>query len=389
MMAQANLKSRHGAGWLFLAALFMVLPSLVQGAESGAIQSVRFEPSVFNPAQGQSTSLFFYLTAHAEITATVYDSDHFVITTIAEKRAGVPGTNQISWNGKDDQGVIVPDEAYYVVLESAGGAGADFRYDPALISGGETVGITPAEVDREKGTVSFTLSQAAKVRLRAGVHEGPLCNTLLDWEPLARGVHVIPWDGKDAFGTATVWDHKRFNMVSEAFALPLASVITKGSAFSKKDYWGGVAEKSGSRVLAYRLSSSDALKANDKAKTVSMRALLSKERTMHKSGLSNQFLSGEPKLSIATAKQVGDTPHRMNITISLDNFTKEVLNETRYEYVLYVDNVRQEEKETGYSPYTWAYNTKSLPVGDHVLTVNVCTIDGRIGIASTIIDVKK
>jgi hypothetical protein len=57
--------------------------------------------------------------------------------------------------------------------------------------------------------------------------------------------------------------------------------------------------------------------------------------------------------------------------------------------VMFVDGVLEGEQETGYSPYSWVLNADELSAGKHLVTVNIATLNGQVGAASTWIDVKE
>ena len=54
---------------------------------------------------------------------------------------------------------------------------------------------------------------------------------------------------------------------------------------------------------------------------------------------------------------------------------------------MYVDGVLQGEQETGFSPYSWTLDTTEMSAGKHLVTVNIATVDGQTGAASTWIEV--
>ena len=68
----------------------------------------------------------------------------------------------------------------------------------------------------ESGTIRYTLSAPAKVRLRLvdSATPGIVLRTLLDWEPRPEGGQAERWDGKDGQGEAT--DPRRVSVALQA-----------------------------------------------------------------------------------------------------------------------------------------------------------------------------
>jgi len=360
------------------------------------ISAVRVQPRVFNPSRSESVDIFFHLSQPAGVTVQVFDSDYFLIATLEGNRPAFAGTNHTRWNGRDADGMVVPDEAYYFVIEARNEEGQDVSYDPALFSGGETLTIWAPQLDKEKGVIRYSLSKAARVRIRAGIHNGPLLKTLLDWAPRPAGGHECSWDGRDGSGGSMVWGQDRFVLSVWAFTLPDNSIITEGNPVGYLKYWSRAAEKDRMPLMAFRLATEQGQKAHLKAKEVLRKAVQGRGQQIDNDFLASRFMNRDPEFTLTlrgtdTSAEGADPivdGATAEVEIRLTEETRALLSEQRYEYVLYVDYLLQTEVETGHSPYTWVLDTTGLRPGRHVLTVNVATLNGQVGTASTWIDVQ-
>jgi hypothetical protein len=381
---------------ILYAALGALSAAPAQADEPPAISDINVRPQVFNPTGGQTTSIYYRLLRSADVSVRIFDSDHFLIATLQENRSSPAGANRVNWNGRDESGVVVPDEAYYFVIEAKDEDGRETTYDPTLFSGGEKLGVAPPVVDREETVVRYSLSKPARVRIRAGVHDGPLSKTILDWVPKLAGAHEEVWNGRDNSDAGVVWDHKRFLVVLSAFTLPENSIITVGSPVGYLDYWADAARKQGQELMALRLASEEGRKAHLKARKVRSDALQKRSGKIDSHYLTSRFMDRDPEFTLAVPDGVIEkrvdasvVQGEFEIEIKLTEGTKALLNEQRYEYVLYVDYVLWGERETGYSPYSWVLDTSRLNAGRHLITVNVATLSDQVGTASIWVDVER
>lgn len=381
---------------VLLVSVVLGLTCHVVSAQPPALEltDVRVEPQIFNPSDGENADIFYYLSAPASVTIQAFDGDHYRIAEVQTDRPAFAGTNHARWSGRDDTGAIVPDDAYYFVIRAVDALGQSVTYDPCLLSGGATVRMDLPQLDKEAGMVRYTVSQPARVRLRAGVHEGPLLKTLLDWTPVTAGTHEIAWDGREGGEGQPLWEHERFTFSAAAYSLPENSVITQGNTVTVMQYWSKAAEKEGMGLIPYRLSTEQGMKAYEKTKTVLSTALQERSKAIDTNYASSPFMSRAPEFHLACkegAEKAGDgTPIATGvfpIEVNISDASKALLGEQRYEYVLYVDNVLVREVETGYTPYTWDLDTKTLASGRHIVTVNVAAMNGPVGASSLWIEV--
>ena len=111
-----------------------------------------------------------------------------------------PGDHQLKWDGKDDTGQPVPDEAYCVraVLVSEGGRVVD---DPCSRTGGRGH-LGHSATLSSTGDIAYTLDRPARVLIRVGVKNGAMLRSLSVWRPRPAGRNLQRWNG---FSMTVVW----------------------------------------------------------------------------------------------------------------------------------------------------------------------------------------
>lgn len=209
-----------------------------------SILSVSVSPAFFNPSLGQKATVLVRLAAPASVTLAVLDRDNFVIRTLAPQKASV-GEAKLSWDGKDQDGVIVPDEAYSFRIEAKTAVGSEV-YEPAKGFTPVTENVTSGSYSRVDGVLSYRLSRPARVHVQAGqvVDEpvegspsGPVLRTIVDRQPRIAGAIVERWNGFDESGTIYIADLKGFRISVAPQSLPENSLITTGNrAMAFVDY---------------------------------------------------------------------------------------------------------------------------------------------------------
>lgn len=193
---------------------------------------------------------------------------------------------------------------------------------------------TDVAFDLAKGEIRYTLPKDALVRLRIGISNGgALLRTLIDWEPRTAGPHVETWDKKDDTGKVSFID--REDIMAVLASLPLDET-------ERAQYKGN--------IRGFRKSPRFEVTFPDSQ---------------------NQSTAGEPILKGKAA-----------IRAALDAEDKLWLTETRYEEVLFLDEVYLTEWESGVDPFNYQLDTAHLNNGFHTLTVNLASFAGDIATKS-------
>jgi len=365
------------AAWpaLLIAVAGLALAAARLDAQSSASQPGApsiFEVSLsgrsFNPTRGETIALSYTLSTTAAVTVRVFDADLELIRVVADQARQQAGKQRVTWDGRDLDGAVVPNDAYVFTVEARGAGDAEGVYDPVTFSGGEPFDLGAAQVSRETGTLSYRLSQPSRVLIRIGIPGSSLLRTLVDWEPRAQGEITEYWNGRDQDNLISVVDNPKYTVLIAYFTLPDVSVITFGNAATDYRKYKGQ------------------LRAKRPAKPV--RPMANARR------LSPQFLAPRatnrdfkvviafPEVDKGASPGVPTLRDRVLARIDVPDADREVVTGRQYEVILFADTTYVAEEERGYVPFNFPWDLRQLPPGEHVLTVNVVTFDGQIGIGS-------
>jgi len=335
------------------------------------ISNVSISRQSFSPAKGEAVTISCHISRPSKALVQIFDPDMLLIRELVPEDTGNPGRCEVSWDGKDPDGNIVPDEAYFFTIESNDYKGELTHYDPIAFSGGENLGF-PLEFDSSKQLISYNLAQDSRVLIRTGITHGPLLKTIAHWEPRLAGMNKDSWDGKDASGVINVADQKGFTMMSDAVTLPENSILATGN----KEY----------TYFEYKHEiSSDRPIKEERPRIVNNKTQPDLQITISKparQGDAPTFYIKLPENLQITEQGHPIATGKLPIKIYLDEKVKKSATERRYEIICYVDFKFITEQEEGYSPSTWVWDTSNVPKGEHILTVNVATLTGQVASAS-------
>ena len=346
-----------------LIGLAALLATALSAAAAGRdpIQNVTLANPSFNPSRGETARLSYELAKADRVTVNVWDPDGGLVRTLAH---GVPrqaGKQQETWDGKDSEGRPVPDEAYTFTIETASGG----IYDPTATSGGTVGDLTKVQFDREAGTVVYRLPVSSRVLIRLGIHSGPMLKTLVDWKPRVAGSITEYWNGQDESGLIRMHENPGFTTLITYVTLPDATVIAYGnSKESYRDYKLGRAKGRSLKPKRPRQAAPGQLRPENLVPPAWARA---------------------PKVSLTFPKAQEAVPAgrgAIDVRVEVDPADRDLLQRDQFEIIFFVDNVFFAEAERGYLPFNWRWELIQLPPGEHVLTVNIASFKGQVGVAS-------
>jgi hypothetical protein len=339
------------------------------------VSDVALGAESFNPSRNEKLRITYHLSRDAKVSIRVFDPDQVLVRTLVLKVWRKAGKNQEIWNGRDLDGAVVPNEAYFFTIEAEDSTGKNVMYDPVTFSGGEFGDITRGQMDRETGTLTYKLSQPSRVLLRAGMSTGLLLKTIVDWEPRSSGTITEYWNGRDEDGFFDVPSMKGTTMVLAYITMPDCSVITIGNnKYSFRKYKEGLAKK--------RPMKEPRPMAN--ARKISPHFL--KSRLTDRAFKLNILFPDYDKSGIP-ASVVPVENGRALLRLSVPDADKEVLAGQQFEIMVHIDTAFLFEEERGYLPFNAPLEVKSLPPGQHILTINIITFGDQIGVASRKINV--
>jgi hypothetical protein len=209
------------------------------GGPEPLLVGVRVSPTTFLPSLGQSVELTAGVAAPGTLTLEVLDRDGFVIRTLAAKKPIKAGRLSLTWDGKDDTGQVVPDEAYSFRLALSTTKGRAL-YFPANTESA-MYEVPPAYYSSTDAALVYELPRPSRVLIQAGEAirdaatkgmSGPVLKTIVNREPRPEGRIVDHWNGQDETGTLLVSGLPNFVVSIACWPLPENSVIATGNRLS-------------------------------------------------------------------------------------------------------------------------------------------------------------
>lgn len=303
-----------------------------------------------------------------KLTLEMMTGDGDVVRRLAmpDVRAGEHG---LTWDGKDERGRPVPNEAYCAraVLEAAGTKTVD---DPCARTGGEVVtGIQPGL--SSTGDIAYTLEHPARVLIRLGVKNGAMLRSLSVWRPRPAGRNLQRWNGFDDSGLVDL-RNDRLALLVTAFRLPDFTVITTGQDGLEYRSW---------RTAQGWPEKPDLPAGNSVALPLERNGLrIARQHYMAR------YKDREPRITLSLNDSNGKplaegavAPDVVRVSVDLDPEDRWLMQEQLYEVAFFVNGDFVSEEENGYVPIGWIWSTVSLKPGVHLLTVNLTGFTGRVG----------
>ncbi len=326
-----------------------------------------YKSNEFSPALKQTFKLSYTLSEDANVTWEIYTPDNNLIRTIKADNSK-KGEHTIVWDGKDEKGVVVPDEAYNIVLTAKNSTHAQ-TIDPRL-TGGEILEELQTKVDKT-GNISYTLSSPARVLVRAGIENGPLLRVISNWAVKNKGKVRQRWSMRDADNLIDIATLP-FGVAVSAFSLPKHTIITINN--KTLDYYTYFKDQNLSCNTLPK--EKQLLEREGKAISKHIYACRIKDRdprlylSMPKNNEKEQNLSvltnGKPTL----------------VKVSMHPEDEALLEKAKYEVSFFVDFEFISEEELGFMPISWNFVPNGIKKGEHILTVNVSSFTGQVGVKS-------
>jgi hypothetical protein len=204
-------------------------------AGASVIDHVTVDRGTFNPTANDVVTISATFAKAGTASILVIDRDGYAIRRLTS-RVAVRGPFSVSWNGRDDNGAVVADEAYSFRIEWTDGNHGE-TYFPAAAAR-EMITIPPRYYDRRGGTLAYTLPAASRVHLQAGTvwpgakrnsAQGVVMKTIVNRAPRAQGAIAEPWNGFDESGSVFLPDVANFVVAIAATPLPDGAVIAFGN----------------------------------------------------------------------------------------------------------------------------------------------------------------
>ena len=350
--------------------LFFILPilALLWGTVSNAASSqplmitgVSLDKQTFDPSKGEYITLTIAINQKADVNVKIYDRLSNEVRLYA-KSIRDTGKCEVTWDGRQKNGKLAAGNLFLYVIEATNPAGEKVVYNQAPQTGGLKVKPLEYTFDKKTGRITYVLPKACMVRLRVGLKDGMLIQTLFDWQPQTAGRHSLVWDGKDASGLMNLREHPELELNLTCYRVPANTIMTTGN------------------IIAL---------AKPKTKNTNLSLDLWSTTNKYLHYTHDPFHCHEPKFTVsfplATKEDGNETPMVTNTTpirVVLDPRDARYIISKRFEVMLFVDGTYFFEMEEATSPFTFNWNTKGFKPGLHTVTVNVMSYDDHIGVVS-------
>jgi hypothetical protein len=330
----------------------------LQRMSAGELASAGGGQVIYSVRTGQAGSL----------AVEILTGDGDVVRRLVSPKA-VAGDHDLSWDGKDEAGKPVPDEAYCAraVLEAGGSRVVD---DPCARTGGEVIsGIQPNLA--ANGDIAYTLERPARVLIRVGVKNGAMLRSLSVWRPRPAGRNLQRWNGFDDSGLVDLRSDRMALLVT-AFRLPDFTVITTG--------------QDGLEYRSWRAAKGWPEKPDAPTGETAAQPLERGGQRIARQHYTARYKDREPRITVTLVDKAGkavadgDTvPAEVRVSVDLHPEDRWLMQEQLYEVAFFVNGDFVSEEENGYVPIGWLWNTSALGPGRHLLTINLTGFTGRVG----------
>jgi hypothetical protein len=325
---------------------------------SPLLSRIGVEPKVLDPATSGEVTFRYELSGAARVVVDVVDR-YGVLVRRLDAGDRDQGPQSVSWDGTAFDGGWAPAGVYRYVIHAEGRDRSVEVYDPSLTTGGEELKPREFQVDPEKGRIRFVMPRAGYARLRVALQNFPYLGSLLDWEPLPAGPFEMPWDGKDPSGAVRLAGHEDLSVVLWLYALPDNAIIVRGEDRERR--------MAGTPLYPPLIHGENAFfhARHDPARCGPIRQTLEFPDHPVRDAEGRRVLSG-----------------KVPVRVRLDPRDRDRVLAARYEIAVYVDLVFLFEEEDGIDPFTFTWDTTSLPPGEHLLTVDVLAYDDHYGVVT-------
>jgi hypothetical protein len=355
------------------AGLFLWCLTVAAHAQWAALEPPAQEE--FAPITGQQFPIRFKLDVPARVELRLLTPDADLVRTLRPAGELGAGIHVLQWDGKDEDGVLVPDEAYIPVLVARSTTGKTVEVDPRTASGGEVLDRLQVRPSAS-GDIGYVLPAPARVLVRVGIKEGPMMAALATWEPRASGKNVQRWNGFDQDQLVDLRGQERLSVLVIAFKLPGHSIISVGNtATSYREYRSSKGWREDDALIGTPIPERDGVR-------------------IARNYFLPQYKQADPKVTLKILDEHPGGPDGvirvagvLRAQIDIPESDRWLVQESLYEVAFFVDGEFVSEEEHGYVPITWVWSTSGLKPGRHLLTINVSGFGGKVAVKSIRFDV--
>jgi len=201
-------RSRYAKAGVAVLLLLISMAALMYGVSDSAIavenQVTGLTVSPDPIRLGSSIYIQYSVGQEVFVNLTVYKDSGEHVRTLINNVKKIAGTYFQGWDGKDKNGILVPDGNYRFVVEAKDLTGSPAGSMEKNLVAGRYPGVSNisdspdpfSPTNNGQSTISYTLSSNALVTVTIKNGYYPV-RTLTASEPKAAGNHTVAWDGKD------------------------------------------------------------------------------------------------------------------------------------------------------------------------------------------------
>jgi len=340
-----------------------------------------FTSSSFSPSQGQVFDIPLDVKLGPDLDKVVvelYTEDKDLVRQFIVRKFSKKEAVKVQWDGRDSDGIIVPDEVYFPKITAHFRNGKVRTENTLDALWGEEV--YDFEKTTRNGVIEYRLPEHSRLLIRAGIKNGPMLRTVVDWEPRTKGFHAERWNGKDSNNLKKIEGLPGIAYLIIGYRLPEKTIQTYGNTkLGYKDYrkskeWSQVKLEYGKKLLerAGKPMRSEFYLPLEQLKSPALK-------------VESRPLNG--KVAVKSF-------HRFEEIVTSVNIAKEdefYLDQSRYEISFFVDYQFIAEEEQGYVPFRWRWSPGRYGIepGEHVLTVNISSYNGQVTVKNMNFELKK
>ncbi|GEM_PF-2179599 len=202
--------------------LYSTSPINVVSGTSGCmahITNLTTNNTSFNPSNGESVTVSYYVDRSATISAKIFDQNNNQIRTLYSTTspyyASTSGTYSLTWDGRNDGNVVVANGVYTYQLTANASyytgttCSTDVQSGSVLVTYTSTnskpvlsniyVSPDPFNPDLQSTNIYFQLDKQAQITLEILDLNNNVLRHLMDNVTQGAGSHFMTWDGKDNF----------------------------------------------------------------------------------------------------------------------------------------------------------------------------------------------
>jgi flagellar hook assembly protein FlgD len=170
------------------------------------LSDVAISANVINTCNAESSTIFFTLNSPATVALKIIPEKQGPTGTPvyqASKTCAAAGAYSFTWNGQNNTGKTVPDEAYIYILEASDGV-KTYTYSPPMPTGtGSVTCAQGSSFSANKNvplTITYTVPQPERVTI--SISWGPENCAIVNAVPYETGTYTFNWNGLDPGGRA-------------------------------------------------------------------------------------------------------------------------------------------------------------------------------------------